>query len=807
MTVVNTRNTDKTLVTYFGDGVNRSWAVPFDYLHKDFIRVTVDAAEVGFTWLNSSTIETDAPADAGSFVIIRRWTDAKRRLVSFKDGSILRAYDLDVSALQSLHISEEARDSLVDAIGLNTEDQWEARHRRIMHVKGPVEDLDAVNKEWVEAEYGGALTACKTAASHASTQATQAVEAAKKASASEQVAAGAASAANTANTTATAAAQAAGVSANSASTSASDAATSAVSASAAAVTATTKAAEAAESADVAKADASIARRLDAELLHVTSFGAKGDGASDDTAAIQAAITACRSIGGSLHWPAGTYKVTANLPYFHTVPHTGFGVVVSNGSRWYISPRTTETNTLYARKNGLSNGDGLSPATAGNNLQWTVNDIFRFWDVSQGKWVVDAGAGTWGVLRITERRDAPRMANPFELRGASTGGHPSVPTTVISVASGTAAVGIDIRGGVSSRISNVLVENCNGSTSSAGIQLNGNGVLYLENVHATNCYYGFTVSEHATLDVKGGVVQQCGYLNGSGSAGGAGIRALFHTKLSIGNQNAGTLNYGPVIRNCPVGILAQESVVGHVDWTTFDSCTVAGLRLNVMSRVNADGSSFSRCGVGILTADSSTAFVSNSTTFGTGANENSQNYSCSSSGFMSAASVTSFFPSVGGTFGVPQNLLDAVYTDTTFATAGDTAPIYSLTVSPKVREDLPTTRGTPKAVCFKAWGRLTGTAGAKRFQIRVGNTVPNVLQVNTPATASGGFHVEAYLVFTGKGSQRGWVRLFTNNAVPVMGSAVFADGFTADKQVRLECVVLSAGDSIVVEGCEVFTTGL
>jgi hypothetical protein len=47
-------------------------------------------------------------------------------------------------------------------------------------------------------------------------------------------------------------------------------------------------------------------------ISVKSYGAIGNGVADDTAAIQAAITACQVSGISLYIPAGTYKTTATL---------------------------------------------------------------------------------------------------------------------------------------------------------------------------------------------------------------------------------------------------------------------------------------------------------------------------------------------------------------------------------------------------------------------------------------------------------------------------------------------------------------
>jgi hypothetical protein len=48
-----------------------------------------------------------------------------------------------------------------------------------------------------------------------------------------------------------------------------------------------------------------------EVVSVKDFGAKGDGVTDDTAAIQAAITAVGS-GGRLYFPTGTYQTTSPL---------------------------------------------------------------------------------------------------------------------------------------------------------------------------------------------------------------------------------------------------------------------------------------------------------------------------------------------------------------------------------------------------------------------------------------------------------------------------------------------------------------
>jgi hypothetical protein len=51
-----------------------------------------------------------------------------------------------------------------------------------------------------------------------------------------------------------------------------------------------------------------------DLVSVKDFGAKGDGTTDDTSAIQAAINLACTYGGNVYLPAGTYKISAALVF-------------------------------------------------------------------------------------------------------------------------------------------------------------------------------------------------------------------------------------------------------------------------------------------------------------------------------------------------------------------------------------------------------------------------------------------------------------------------------------------------------------
>lgn len=154
-----------TIAVYTGDGVTTDFTVPFDYLVKKFVRVflgvtVLKGGDYGDTskdyyFLDKTKVRLKVPPQVGEVLIIRRYTSATDRVVSFKDASVLKATDLDVSAVQTVHIAEEARDVINDAITGDKEGNWDAKGHRITNVGAPIEDNDAVTlKRYKEDEEG-----------------------------------------------------------------------------------------------------------------------------------------------------------------------------------------------------------------------------------------------------------------------------------------------------------------------------------------------------------------------------------------------------------------------------------------------------------------------------------------------------------------------------------------------------------------------------------------------------------------------------------------------------------------------------
>lgn len=164
-----------TIANYRGNGSTTDFSVPFDYLAKKFVKVIVDSREKlggdygdttkDYFFVDKTTIRFNTAPASGTEIIIRRYTSATDRIVSFKDASVLKAKDLDVSAIQTIHIAEEGRDAINDAIIGDKEGNWDARGHRTTNVGTPIKDNDAVTlkyyKEDVEGVYQARLNAEK----------------------------------------------------------------------------------------------------------------------------------------------------------------------------------------------------------------------------------------------------------------------------------------------------------------------------------------------------------------------------------------------------------------------------------------------------------------------------------------------------------------------------------------------------------------------------------------------------------------------------------------------------------------------
>lgn len=182
-----------TVYTYPLNGSQQDFSVPFEYLARRFVSVTLIGVAgrrklvltTDYRFTSSTNIRTNAiwaPSSGYSWVEIRRETSASDRLVDFADGSILRASDLNVSQVQTMHVAEEARNAVTDTIGTDANGNLDARARRIVNVADAVNPGDAVNLNMNQQWAGSALNQANRAEQQANAAAASASQSASSAS-------------------------------------------------------------------------------------------------------------------------------------------------------------------------------------------------------------------------------------------------------------------------------------------------------------------------------------------------------------------------------------------------------------------------------------------------------------------------------------------------------------------------------------------------------------------------------------------------------------------------------------------------
>jgi hypothetical protein len=148
---------------YTGNGSTTQFTIGFPYIRREHVKVYVAYVDTAYTYVNNTTVQLATAPGAGVRVEVRRVTPVASVLVDFADGSTLVAADLDASNLQHLYIEQELDDyskqtiSIDPATGLLT-----ASGQRITNVGDPVNAQDVATKTYVDtttvASAGDAMT-------------------------------------------------------------------------------------------------------------------------------------------------------------------------------------------------------------------------------------------------------------------------------------------------------------------------------------------------------------------------------------------------------------------------------------------------------------------------------------------------------------------------------------------------------------------------------------------------------------------------------------------------------------------------
>lgn len=180
----------KASVSFVGDGATTKFYFGFDYINKQFVKVTVGADTLSYpTDYSVNDKEVDlvkAPAQ-GTQICVYRQTDSSR-IIEWTDGSFIKASQMTLENVQSLHLIEEAQDYVIingmsrypDGINFN------ALGARVINVSDPTADQDAVTKHYMESVQGGFVSQNTSLVTEATKQATNAKNSATQSATSAQ---------------------------------------------------------------------------------------------------------------------------------------------------------------------------------------------------------------------------------------------------------------------------------------------------------------------------------------------------------------------------------------------------------------------------------------------------------------------------------------------------------------------------------------------------------------------------------------------------------------------------------------------
>ena len=161
--------TKSTIVVYPYSGSTNELIIPFDYLKRDFVVVALGGdgkpqktlklgTDYRFATKTTIVIIRQYQPDEGyNKVIVRRVTDASKRIINYQDGSILNASELNTSQLQALHVAEEARDLANYTLFVDDNNNLDARGRKIINLGDPTNPKDAVTKTYIDKASEGVI--------------------------------------------------------------------------------------------------------------------------------------------------------------------------------------------------------------------------------------------------------------------------------------------------------------------------------------------------------------------------------------------------------------------------------------------------------------------------------------------------------------------------------------------------------------------------------------------------------------------------------------------------------------------------
>lgn len=374
---------------------------------------------------------------------------------------------------------------------------------------------------------------------------------------------------------------------------------------------------------------------------VRQYGAVGDGTTDDTTAVQAAINAAGSYG-FVDFEAGTYLVTSALSSWLNVRKTGPGVLTDGSLQQYVTPRY-EGDLYVIHVDGTSGSDladGLFPHSAFKTLT-RLREAFEKMDqeqVQRGRLIVRLSGTITGGMRF---QNLPVAKNFIRFEGDLVGENTRPTTWIVNDTSDSERFGLRFEEGQLQRIhlANLGFRGFN-TGGGMGWLMKSGGFIRTEDCWTENCQIG------------SGYVGNVGFSEQRSRHQGyttSGTRAQYSAS---GMWTECHLLGGP---NATEGTHTSRNAVTHIDKCVIQDHVRSGSWTDMASRISSAGSTYKRNGwYGIRGEGQSTVHVDDSTygpnVFGTGADAN---------GFKDVSLTGSAqHAAIEGIYAIPEYLTDA-----------------------------------------------------------------------------------------------------------------------------------------------------
>lgn len=291
-----------------------------------------------------------------------------------------------------------------------------------------------------------------------------------------------------------------------------------------------------------------ARTLVAKLFDLPltpqDYGAVGGGVTDDTVAIQKAVTAANLVGKTLHWPATTYLTAASITNLHSVRHTGNGVISRNGVLFPVVQADSTSNQLFVdTTTGSDTNDGLSSSFPTKTIQAAVNYATKYRPLN-GSWTISIAAGTYN-----EAVNVPGWLNPnsnwLTIKGPTQATVQTQPTVTINNPGGL-LYGMNCNQGNAVRIRDIMFT---GWMSGAGVFFDNHCYAWTTNVWVLQCLQGIATAGSETL-IEGGRLTGITWTSGGAMPAGGGAVGVYNYSngvVTIGYNSTSSAN-GTILEN-------------------------------------------------------------------------------------------------------------------------------------------------------------------------------------------------------------------------------------------------------------------